>query len=67
LLNPLSPACISLYGRLRIFPEIKLNILPDIFLSKVRFRKFSPARFLQPITTSNYFNFSTKSSRCSRE
>jgi hypothetical protein len=31
LLNPLSPACLALYGRLRIFTEMKLNILP-IFL-----------------------------------
>jgi hypothetical protein len=31
LLNPLSQACISLHGRFRIFPEMKLNIWQDIF------------------------------------
>jgi hypothetical protein len=67
LLSPLSPACISLYGRLIIVPERKLNIFQDIFMSKVRFRKFYRGRFLQGITTSNSFNFSTMSSRCSRE
>jgi hypothetical protein len=53
----LSPACLSLYGRFRIFPEMKLNTLPDNFISKVTFWNFPRSMFLQPITTSNAFNF----------